>query len=75
MKKLIGFFFAGLITLALVSGCSKAKKDSAKPAPQTKTKAVRMDTVIQRPKNFESIHEEELKQHEAAGNKAQHPKP
>ncbi len=75
MKKLTGFFFAGLIALALVSGCSKAKKNSAKPATQTKTKVVRMDTVIQRPKNFESIHEEELKQHETAGNKSRHPKP
>jgi hypothetical protein len=75
MKKLTGFFFAGLTVAVLAGGCSQGKKESAEPIPQTKTKAVRMDTVIQRPKKFESIHKEELEQHETSGNKSRSPKP
>jgi len=39
MKKLTGFFFAGLTVAVLAGGCSQGKKESAEPIPQTKTKA------------------------------------
>ncbi len=64
MNHLARILFVGLMCAAVLSGCKKTK--GKVPGSTEKTKTVRMDTVIERPKNFESIHELELKQHNAA---------
>ncbi len=63
MKRTVRILSVGLLCVAALTGCKKTR-GKVSPAAE-KTKAVRMDTVIQRPKNFESIHELELKQHES----------
>ncbi len=78
MRRFVSVLGAGLLGLALLGGCKSSKKAVQKTAPKSETKAVRMDTVLQRPKNFESIHQMELKEHESAAvsrDTARPPKP
>ena len=63
LKKIgIGLFLA----VVLFGGCSKNKapKKAAKVVDSTETRTARPDSFPKEPKNFKSIHQLELEQHE-----------
>ncbi len=67
-KIAVGFFLATF----LFAGCSKyqPKQKAGKTADSTATRAVRVDSFPREPKNFKSIHQLELEQHEKDSAKA-----
>ncbi|NOY77020.1 MAG: hypothetical protein GXO76_04030 [Calditrichaeota bacterium] len=66
MKRLEKMAVGLLFVMILFSGCSKdhAKQKAAETADTTTTCSPRADSLAKEPRNFKSIHQLELEQHE-----------